>query len=81
MAEDIHTSIVGRANLHGAANYWEMVIWMRPYLFQVSFGSILRNTYLIECDFLSVALLFFKSAPSHLSLNLLHSQTLTFRTG
>ncbi|PPQ74282.1 hypothetical protein CVT24_001198 [Panaeolus cyanescens] len=34
MAEQIHDSIVGRANLNGAANYWKMVMDLRPYLFQ-----------------------------------------------
>lgn len=28
---------VGRENLQGATSYWEMVIILRPYLFQVSF--------------------------------------------
>lgn len=28
-------SITGKANLSGAANYWSMVITLRPYLFQV----------------------------------------------
>ncbi|PPQ79199.1 hypothetical protein CVT24_012739, partial [Panaeolus cyanescens] len=34
MAEEIHDSIVNRQNLNGAANYWKMVIDLRPYLFQ-----------------------------------------------
>ncbi|KAJ6513969.1 hypothetical protein DFH09DRAFT_1197104 [Mycena vulgaris] len=34
MAEEIHQSIVDRANLSGAANHWAMVQDLRPYLFQ-----------------------------------------------
>ncbi|KDQ24125.1 hypothetical protein PLEOSDRAFT_1079281 [Pleurotus ostreatus PC15] len=34
MAEEIHSQIVGKANLTGAANYWSMVIKLRPILFQ-----------------------------------------------
>ncbi|GLB44253.1 hypothetical protein LshimejAT787_1601830 [Lyophyllum shimeji] len=33
-AEAIHSDVVGRENLSGAANYWSMVITLRPYLFQ-----------------------------------------------
>lgn len=33
MAEEIHSQIVGKANLTGAANYWSMVIKLRPILF------------------------------------------------
>ncbi|KAF4618297.1 hypothetical protein D9613_011520 [Agrocybe pediades] len=33
-AEGIHASVVGKRNLHGAANYWSMIIELRPYLFQ-----------------------------------------------
>lgn len=36
MAEKIHSEIVGRENLSGAANYWSMVMDLRPYLFQVN---------------------------------------------
>ncbi|KAF9065976.1 hypothetical protein BDP27DRAFT_1297792 [Rhodocollybia butyracea] len=34
MAEEVLDSIVGRQNLTGAANYWTMIINLRPYLFQ-----------------------------------------------
>ncbi|PPQ75836.1 hypothetical protein CVT26_001130 [Gymnopilus dilepis] len=34
MAEGIYEEIVGKANLSGAANYWSMIMTMRPYLFQ-----------------------------------------------
>ncbi len=37
MAEAIHAEIVGRENLTGAANYWSMVMFLRPYVFLVSF--------------------------------------------
>lgn len=35
MAEGIHEQIVGKDNLSGAANYWSMVMSLRPYVFQV----------------------------------------------
>jgi hypothetical protein len=28
--------VVGLQGRVGAANYWEMVVWLRPYLFQVT---------------------------------------------
>ncbi|KAF9072256.1 hypothetical protein BDP27DRAFT_424984 [Rhodocollybia butyracea] len=34
MAEEIHESIVGKKNLNGAANFWKLIIDLRPYLFQ-----------------------------------------------
>ncbi|KAH9474890.1 hypothetical protein JR316_0013358 [Psilocybe cubensis] len=34
MAETIYSDVVGRQNLSGAANYWSMVMELRPYLFQ-----------------------------------------------
>ncbi|KAF9559208.1 hypothetical protein CPC08DRAFT_751027 [Agrocybe pediades] len=34
MAESIHETIVGKENLLGASNFWELVISLRPYLFQ-----------------------------------------------
>ncbi|KAJ6600862.1 hypothetical protein B0H10DRAFT_1958552 [Mycena sp. CBHHK59/15] len=35
-AEEIHESIANKANLSGAANYWLMVMDLRPYAFQAS---------------------------------------------
>lgn len=35
MAKSIYEEIVRRENLSGAANYWSMVMGLRPYLFQV----------------------------------------------
>ena len=35
MAEGIYAEIVGKDNLTGAANYWSMVMFLRPYVFQV----------------------------------------------
>ncbi|KAF4621816.1 hypothetical protein D9613_012164 [Agrocybe pediades] len=34
MAESIHEQVVGKPNLLGASNFWEMVISLRPFLFQ-----------------------------------------------
>ncbi|KAJ3821428.1 hypothetical protein F5880DRAFT_1582041 [Lentinula raphanica] len=34
MAEEIHDSVIGKRNLSGAANFWKLVMDLRPYLFQ-----------------------------------------------
>ncbi|KAJ3730396.1 hypothetical protein C8R42DRAFT_650031, partial [Lentinula raphanica] len=34
MAEAIHDSVVGKQNLSGAANFWKLVMDLRPYVFQ-----------------------------------------------
>ncbi|KAJ3776228.1 hypothetical protein FB446DRAFT_683067 [Lentinula raphanica] len=34
MAETIHDSVVGKKNLSGAANFWNLVMDLRPYVFQ-----------------------------------------------
>ncbi|KAF9490446.1 hypothetical protein BDN71DRAFT_1490630 [Pleurotus eryngii] len=39
MAEEIYEKVAGGANLNGAANYWKLVIQLRPYLFQC--GAVL----------------------------------------
>jgi len=48
MAEDIITDVEGGKNLRGTTKYWQMVVFMRPFLFQVR-GS---------CIFLSFACIF-----------------------
>ena len=51
MAEEIHKTIFGKPNLAGAANYWSMVMSLRPYLFQVRFCIIyyLNNPLYLQC--------------------------------
>src|SRR6202000_1686924 len=34
MAEDMHAELFGKLNLGGAARFWRMLIWLRPYFFQ-----------------------------------------------
>ncbi|KAJ7198510.1 hypothetical protein GGX14DRAFT_374030, partial [Mycena pura] len=34
MAEEIHSKLKGKLNLGGAAHFWQMIIQLRPYLFQ-----------------------------------------------
>ncbi|KAF9078501.1 hypothetical protein BDP27DRAFT_1309680 [Rhodocollybia butyracea] len=43
MAEEVLDSIVGHQNLTGAANYWTMIINLRPYLFQRLQNDILQR--------------------------------------
>jgi len=41
MAEDIIAGVQGGKNLRGTTKYWQMVVFMRPFLFQVHDGSAL----------------------------------------
>lgn len=43
MAEGIHAEIVGLDNLSGAANYWSMIMMLRPYFFQVSVSKFVYS--------------------------------------
>ncbi|KAJ3966843.1 hypothetical protein EV361DRAFT_540884 [Lentinula raphanica] len=46
MAEEIHDSVIGKRNLSGAANFWKLVMDLRPYLFQVCY--FLFEPYLLS---------------------------------
>ncbi len=82
MAEAIHAEIVGRENLTGAANYWSMVMFLRPYVFLVSFDhscfKILNNTSIISY---SVVLQYFRNAPILRFSSCPHSQILMCKLG
>jgi hypothetical protein len=64
MAEEIIAGVQGGKNLRGTTKYWQMVVFMRPFLFQVCDGSLLLYFAYVLMFFRQSAAAIFKICPN-----------------